>query len=203
MSYLNPESINGLNLYAYCGNNPIMRIDPYGNSFLLVLGGVIIGGLISGISSAFSAAEGENRFGAFLGDFVNGAISTLGLAAAIATGGIGGFVIAAGTGFVGGLLGNATSQKVSYGDIQWDRALISGGINAFMNSFAFLGLSQAGIYTGGTWMSRFVEAASLSALGAGVSGYFASLPIFNVNEGRTSEKAYNSSLSSNMIYLKY
>ena len=29
-SYLAPETINGLNLYAYCGNNPVMRVDPTG-----------------------------------------------------------------------------------------------------------------------------------------------------------------------------
>ena len=30
ISYLAPDTINGLNLYAYCLNNPIMFIDPYG-----------------------------------------------------------------------------------------------------------------------------------------------------------------------------
>ena len=32
IEYLDPESINGLNLYAYCYNNPIMYVDPSGHS---------------------------------------------------------------------------------------------------------------------------------------------------------------------------
>ena len=31
VEYLDPESINGLNLYAYCGNNPVMYSDPSGH----------------------------------------------------------------------------------------------------------------------------------------------------------------------------
>ena len=30
ISYLAPDTINGLNLYAYCGNNPVMYVDPSG-----------------------------------------------------------------------------------------------------------------------------------------------------------------------------
>ena len=33
ISYLQPDVINGLNLFAYCGNNPVMRIDENGCSF--------------------------------------------------------------------------------------------------------------------------------------------------------------------------
>ncbi|MCL2145465.1 MAG: RHS repeat-associated core domain-containing protein, partial [Endomicrobia bacterium] len=33
ISYLDPSTINGLNLYAYCGNNPVMRIDETGYSW--------------------------------------------------------------------------------------------------------------------------------------------------------------------------
>ena len=33
ISYIDPETINGLNLYAYCGNNPVMRVDENGTSF--------------------------------------------------------------------------------------------------------------------------------------------------------------------------
>ncbi len=31
IEYLDPETLGGLNLYAYCGNNPVMGIDPEGN----------------------------------------------------------------------------------------------------------------------------------------------------------------------------
>ena len=33
IEYATPETINGLNLYAYCGHNPILNVDTYGNDW--------------------------------------------------------------------------------------------------------------------------------------------------------------------------
>ena len=51
MSYLDPESVNGLNLYCYCLNNPIMYADPSGHSVIVAM---LIGagiGLVAGLAS--------------------------------------------------------------------------------------------------------------------------------------------------------
>ncbi len=55
ISYLAPDMVNGLNLYAYCGNNPVMRVDPNGNFAISAILSVALKGLIgAGINTATS-----------------------------------------------------------------------------------------------------------------------------------------------------
>ena len=60
VSYLAPDTINGLNLYAYCGNNPVMRVDANGNAWWNpfswdwgAIGEIIIGAVVSTLGSGF------------------------------------------------------------------------------------------------------------------------------------------------------
>ena len=53
ISYLDPETINGLNLYAYCANNPVMRTDVNGNAWKWInLIALALGAVFQAIFSA-------------------------------------------------------------------------------------------------------------------------------------------------------
>ena len=100
-AYLDPESVNGLNLYAYCNNDPVNYADPSGYSAILItLGIMAIGGFIGAAVSAGTSAlvqlaiNGEVNLKsvgvAAISGFISGAIaaSPLGLTGQMIAGGI-------------------------------------------------------------------------------------------------------------------
>ena len=56
IEYLEPDNVNGLNLYAYCANNPVMYVDPSGHSWEWSTFGQALGYLVTGIGAIFSGA---------------------------------------------------------------------------------------------------------------------------------------------------
>ena len=67
LSYFDSSSINGINLFAYCKNNPVMYVDPDGNVAisLTILGliiGAVIGAIIGGVV-AYNIAKNNNEEG--------------------------------------------------------------------------------------------------------------------------------------------
>ena len=80
IEYADPESVNGINLYAYCINDPVNYYDPSGHFIIsliigLTIAGAVIGGTVSGISAYNNGARGWEVVGAVAeGAVVGGAI---------------------------------------------------------------------------------------------------------------------------------
>ena len=84
--YLDPESINGLNLYAYCLNNPVNCVDYTGTialtTILIAMGtGALIGGLVSA-GFAIGGQIYQNGWNPMLWDWKQIGLSALGGAVA-------------------------------------------------------------------------------------------------------------------------
>ncbi|MCM1289488.1 MAG: hypothetical protein NC132_02410 [Corallococcus sp.] len=118
IEYLDPETLGGLNLYAYCGNNPVIHYDPTGEIVLLcLLIGLLVGavaGAVAGGVTAYNAAKdsgatgwelfGWTLLGVFGGAVIGGAFGALaGAGIGLGLGILGAGISALGAGLFGGL----------------------------------------------------------------------------------------------------
>ena len=137
IEYLDPENINGLNLYAYCGNNPVVRVDYNGNAWWdnwwkgLIAIGVAVVAVVA--IAAITVATGGSAAIVFIGAGIGAATS---------------LAVSAGT------------QLAFTGKIDLGQLLLDVAVGAIMGAFGGTGL-HAGVLTP---IGGFVEAgASLAS----------------------------------------
>lgn len=99
IEYLDPESVNGLNLYCYCFNNPIMYIDPDGHSpkwlDCLLIAGMAAAAIALTIVSCGSASAAIAPLAfAYFGIAANTTLAITTAAAVVTSVGIAAFAVA-------------------------------------------------------------------------------------------------------------
>lgn len=178
VSYLDPEHINGLNLFAYCGNNPVMNVDPNGTVFVtvfLIFASIALGALVGGLCNGIAAAStGGDFVSGFVGGLVSGAVITVGMALAFAAGAAFGLVFAAGFGFLASFTGSIVQQSLDpkKTGISLGTAFASGIVGMVFGAIGYgvsmfimqstVGLFDAVLDMTASFASRFVAALSMS-----------------------------------------
>ena len=164
-AYLDPETPNGLNLYCYCGNDPVNYADPSGCSSVLaiILCGIAVVGLgltIGGVATNNNlvTAVGLGMVGSAA--LVSGGIA---LAGAIATG-------AALTGIIGGV--TATAGLGSLGFMSAEIQEATGNGNWIMET---TGMSD------GLYNTLLLSTAAISTLGTAASSVSSAFNIQSIN----------------------
>ena len=120
-------SIYNKDLYSYCDNNPVVRVDTEGEFWNTIIGAVA-GAIVGGISAAVS---GTDVLAGVTSGAISGAISGAAIDVAIATGGTGlvafaGVALASGAGGATGSYVNQRMNGVPHNEVDWGTVAIDG-----------------------------------------------------------------------------
>ncbi len=112
VAYIDPETIGGTNLFAYCNNNPVMNSDPTGHSAILT--GLIIGAIVGTVIGFGTVAYTDYQDD---GQLFNGSVKWHEYAVGTITGavlgaGVGAVVALGGQAIFGGLISVGRSLAV-------------------------------------------------------------------------------------------
>ena len=184
IEYLNPESINRLNLYAYCGNDPVNNYDPTGHFGIWTIIGIVgaailIGGGAQLASNALAGETGSDLWRGVAGAALGSGVNALALCLSPFTGG-GSLAFAAGLG-AAVQTGFDTLETVIRGEnVNGWQTVADLGIN-FITTFAGNWIGSKLILTNSGWfepkkfLSVFMKPYGQkillqTAIGAGLSG---------------------------------
>lgn len=186
IEYLDPSSINGLNLYAYCGNDPVNYTDRSGHS-------------------------PDSVWKTLLGVAVGIGLAVVTVAAVVASGGTLLVPVLVGAGIGAGInlasqgISNLKNEKGLFEDINWGNVILGGlsgaafatGVGGFWGAVGIGAASNAGMSAleGNSWLNIGISAgvgAIAASLGYG-AGKFMSKYIFK-NNGFTFTDYYETAL---------
>ena len=146
-SFLQPDSLQEMNLFAYCGNNPVSLFDPDGNFVSAIWGGLsaLVSGLLLGQSAkqiAYNVAVAT-----VTGLLVDIAVASGGTALLFIIPAIAAINFAADAG------SQILFEKKGIDDVDWGRAAIVGGFAA-ATSLIGVGIGKALPTKGNTLISQ-------------------------------------------------
>ena len=147
ISYIRPTDINGLNLFAYCGNNPVMYTDPDGTFIISLIVGLTvsfaIGFTVSTVSQGIQYGWQNINWGQSVVDGLFAVAST-----ALAATGIG-LIGSIGIGAVMGF-GQYAIDSAFHGEaLTWGGALLAIGLGAVAGGLSGAGASNGKVLADG------------------------------------------------------
>ena len=167
LDYADPETINGLNLFTYCGNNPVMNVDPEGTwswkGFGMIMAAIAIVAVVA-VATAVTAGAAAAAIAGAAG------FTTLGVEAVgvtVATAALAGG-LAAGTGEIVNQVADKGAENINLGSVA-----ISTASTAIDSALTAGALFTGPTGTAALWGSR-VLVAGISSIGYGLNeGYSA------------------------------
>ena len=179
-SYINPDVINGLNLYSYCGNNPVMNVDPNGTAWWhwALAGAIVVACVVGAFFTAGSTLViAEVATAALVGAAVGGTASIVTQAVTKGDLALDQFIVDTGIGFISGAIGGFAGSAMQYMGQYF-------GISLSKTVVKNITVGKAFNYIGGEKFLMKVFGGISKGIGVLASGYISSEYLFSIFDNK-------------------